>query len=138
MERTRLDVAYEFQNLCRGCIAQLTYTYDNSDFENDELVLLTDSTQDNKDNRISANLTYNINSRLSTRLLTSYLQTDFSGFNRKDRITEVESQTDWQLSAKLALNFSLAYINRDTKNSPLGDIDYNASTIGMSATYTIK
>ncbi|MDA8962886.1 hypothetical protein N9F42_01945 [Pseudomonadales bacterium] len=138
VERTRLDVSYEFQNLCRGCIAQLTYTYDNSDFENDELVLSTDSTQDNKDNRISANLTYNINSRLSTRLLTSYLQTDFSAFDRKDRITEVESQTDWQLSAKLALNFSLAYINRDTKNSPLGDIDYNASTIGISATYTIK
>ncbi|MDG1937539.1 MAG: hypothetical protein P8I62_01595, partial [Pseudomonadales bacterium] len=67
-----------------------------------------------------------------------YLQTDFSASDRKDRITEVGSQVDWQLSAKLALNFYLSYINRDTKNTPLGDIDYNASTIGMAATYEIK
>jgi len=138
VERTRVDIAYQFQNLCRGCLAELTYTFDNSDFENDELVLSTDTTQDNKDNRVSANLTYNINSRLSTRLLTSYLQTDFSAFDRKDKITEIESQTDWALSAKLALNFYLSYVNRDTQNTPLGDIDYNASTIGISATYTIK
>ena len=138
VERTRLNIDYQLLNLCRGCIAQVTYTYDDSDFENDDLVLSTDTTQDNQDNRISAGITYNINSRLSTRLLTSYLQTDFSASDRKDRITEVGSQIDWQLSAKLALNFYLSYINRDTKNTPLGDIDYNASTIGMAATYTIK
>jgi hypothetical protein len=138
VERTRVDISYQFQNLCRGCIAQLTYTFDNSDFENDELVLSTDTTQDNKDNRISANITYNINSKLSTRLLTSYLQTDFSAFDRQDKITEIESQTDWQLTAKLSLNFYLSYIHRDTKNTPLGDIDYNASTVGLSASYTLK
>jgi hypothetical protein len=71
-------------------------------------------------------------------LLTSYLQTDFSAFDRQDKITEIESQTDWQLTAKLSLNFYLSYIHRDTKNTPLGDIDYNASTVGLSASYTLK
>ncbi len=138
VERTRINIDYQFQNLCRRCIAQLTYTYDDSDFENDELVISTDTTQDNEDNRISATLTYNINSRLSTRLLTSYLQTDFSAFGRKDKITEINGQIDWKLSAKLALNFYASYIDRDTENTPLGNIDYTASTIGLSATYTIK
>ena len=138
VERTRINIDYQFQNLCRGCIGQLTYTFDDSDFENDELVISTDTTQDNQDNRVSAILTYNINSRLSTRLLTSYLQTDFSAFDRRDKITEIDGQIDWQITAKLALNFYASYINRDTENTPLGNIDYTASTIGLSAVYTIK
>ncbi len=93
---------------------------------------------DNKDNRIAATLDYQINSRLSSRTMASYLITTFNELDRRDKTIAVETSLNWQLSQKLGLRAYLAYDNRDTNLDGLLDIDYNASTAGITATYTIK
>ena len=136
VERTHFDINYTLQNVCRGCVANIIYSFDQEDFQNDISLSVLD--MDNKDNRMSTILDYRINSRLSSRTTASYLITRFSDLSRRDRVIELETSLNWQLSRKLGLRTYLAYNNRDTNQRGLLDIDYNASIIGLIATYTIK
>jgi len=136
VERTHFDINYTLQNICRGCVANINYSFDHEDFQND--ISTSTSNRDNKDNRIAATLDYRINSRLSSRTMASYLITTFNELDRRDKTIEVETSLNWQLSEKLGLRAYLAYDNRDTNLDGLLDIDYNASIAGITATYTIK
>lgn len=134
VERSSLAIDYGYRSLCRGCMLEISYLFDREDFKQERL--LTQST-DNNQNRLTASLSYQVNSTLSTTARASYGQTNFIGSDREDKDTQFGVNVIWQAQDQLSLIFSSNYREREVDPSNLNG-DYDGITTGVRATYTVN
>lgn len=113
---------------------EISYLFDREDFKQERL--LTQST-DNNQNRLTASLSYQVNSTLSTTARASFGQTNFIGSDREDKDTQFGVNVIWRAQDRLSLIFSSNYREREVDPSNLNG-DYDGITTGVRATYTVN